>query len=75
MMSAGTLFSCCFVCAIIYTFEFLHRAIETADSRSYGTMLREAPEFRNPSDVPNMASAFGLSDVDRQPSLMRGLYR
>lgn len=55
---------------------FLRRAIEAADSRSYGAMLRGAPEFLNPSDVSNMASAFGLGDnMERQPSLMRGLFR
>jgi len=51
------------------------RAIEASDSRPYGTMIREAPEFRNPLDVSNMAASFGLGDVDHQPSLMRGLFQ
>jgi hypothetical protein len=51
------------------------RSIESAEGRSYGTLLREAPEFHNPSDVNNMAVIFGLDDIKCQPSLMRGLYR
>ena len=60
---------------ISYHVVFNCRAIEASDSRPYGTMIREAPEFRNPLDVSNMAASFGLGDVDRQPSLMRGLFK
>jgi len=49
--------------------------METADNRSYGDMLRDAPEFYNPSDVSNMLAAFGFDDVAQRPSLMRGLHR
>lgn len=49
--------------------------METADNRSYGDMLRDAPEFYNPSDVSNMLAMFGFDDVGQRPSLMRGLHR
>jgi len=52
----------------------IYRAVEAADNRSYGDMLRDAPEFHNPSDVPNMLSIFGFDDVGLRPSLMRGLH-
>jgi len=53
----------------------MFRSVETADNRSYGDMLRDAPEFYNPSDVSNMLSIFDFDDVGQRPSLMRGLHR
>ena len=53
----------------------IDRAIESANRQPYGDMLRDAPEFRNPLNVSNMAAGFGLGEIDRQPSLMRGLFR
>ena len=51
------------------------RATVAADTQSYGSMLQNAPEFRNPSDVYNMAASFGLNSIRFQPSMMRGLFQ
>ena len=51
------------------------RSVEAADNRLYGDMLRDAPEFYNPSDVSNMLAMFGFNDVGQRPSLMRGLHQ